>query len=198
MFHYGKHHKGYGDTLNELIAGTKFAELPLEKLIAATTGKSNQAAIYKNATQLWNHTFYWRSLRLHSGSKPPAGLKKTIDASFSNLDACKKALEEVAMTKFGSGWVGLVLEDGKLKVIVGTPLTEGLKALLVINVWEHAYYLDYQYRRVDYVSGVLDKLINCDFAAENPGKESEGVYHEWHLLNKFCAQFVIPAKHMPV
>jgi Fe-Mn family superoxide dismutase len=170
-FHYGKHHKGYVDTLNKLIAGTELADLSLEKLIAETTGKGDKAAIFDNAAQTWNHTFYWRSLRPKGGGEPPAVLKQMIEASFGNLDACKRDLAMAATSEFGSGWAWLVQEAGKLKVVktsnAETPLTKGVKRLLVIDVWEHAYYLDYQNRRADYVNAVLDKLINWGFAADN-------------------------------
>ena len=172
-YHYGKHHKGYVDALNKLLVDTELAELTLEKLIADAAGKSDKVAIFNNAAQLWNHTFYWRSLRPQGGGEPPAGLKKMIDASFGNLDACKKALEDAATGQFGSGWAWLVLEADTLKVVktgnAGTPLTKGVKPLLTIDVWEHAYYLDYQNRRADYVKAVLDKLINWEFAADNLG-----------------------------
>ena len=172
-FHYGKHHKGYVDTLNKLIAGTELANLPLEKLIAETAGKADKVGIFNNAAQTWNHTFYWRSLRPKGGGEPPSALKQRIEASFSTLDACKKELATAGATEFGSGWAWLVLEADKLKVVktdnAGTPLTKGLKPLLTIDVWEHAYYLDYQNRRADYVNAVLDKLINWGFAADNLG-----------------------------
>jgi Fe-Mn family superoxide dismutase len=172
-FHYGKHHKGYVDTLNKLIAGTQLANLSLEKLIAETSGKADKVAIFNNAAQTWNHTFYWRSLRPKGGGEPPAALKQKIEASFGNLDACKKQLATAATTQFGSGWAWLVLEAGKLKVVktgnADTPLTKAVKPLLTIDVWEHAYYLDYQNRRADYVNAVLDKLINWGFAADNLG-----------------------------
>jgi Fe-Mn family superoxide dismutase len=172
-FHYGKHHKGYVDTLNKLIAGTELSNHSLEKLIAKTAGKTDQVAIFDNAAQTWNHTFYWRSLRPKGGGEPPAALKQRIEASFGNLDACKKELATAATTEFGSGWAWLVLEADKLKVVktanAETPLTKGVKPLLTIDVWEHAYYLDYQNRRADYVNAVLDKLINWGFAADNLG-----------------------------
>jgi Fe-Mn family superoxide dismutase len=172
-FHYGKHHKGYVDALNKLIAGTALENLSLEKLIAETAGKADKVAIFNNAAQTWNHTFYWRSLRPNGGGEPPAALKQRIEASFGNLDACKRDLAIAATTEFGSGWAWLVLEAGKLKVIktgnAETPLTKGVKRLLAIDVWEHAYYLDYQNRRADYVNAVLDKLINWGFAADNLG-----------------------------
>jgi len=172
-FHYGKHHKGYVDNLNKLIAGTEFANLPLEKIITLTAGKSDKTAIINNAAQTWNHTFYWRSLAPKGGGEPPAALKQKIEVSFGALDACKKELATAAMAQFGSGWVWLVLDGGKLKVVktgnADVPMTTGMKPLLTIDVWEHAYYLDYQNRRADYVNAVLDKLINWDFAAENLG-----------------------------
>jgi Fe-Mn family superoxide dismutase len=172
-FHYGKHHKGYVDNLNKLIAGTEFDDMPLEKIITETAGKADKTAIFNNAAQAWNHTFYWHSLKLKGGGEPPAVLKKKIDASFSTVDACKKELATAAMAQFGSGWVWLVLDGDKLKVVktgnADLPLTKGMKPLLTIDVWEHAYYLDYQNRRADYVSAVLDKLINWDFATENLG-----------------------------
>jgi superoxide dismutase, Fe-Mn family len=172
-FHYGKHHKGYVETLNKLITGTELASLSLEKLIAETAGKADKVAIFNNAAQTWNHTFYWRSLRPKGGGEPPAALKQKIEAAFGTLDACKKELATAATTEFGSGWAWLVLEAGKLKVVktgnAQTPLSKDVQPLLTIDVWEHAYYLDYQNRRADYVNAVLDKLINWGFAADNLG-----------------------------
>ncbi|OGS27449.1 MAG: superoxide dismutase [Elusimicrobia bacterium RIFOXYB2_FULL_48_7] len=170
-FHYGKHHKGYVENLNKLSAGTEFAKMTLEKIITATAGKADNVAIFNNAAQTWNHTFYWCSLKPNGGGEPPAALKKKIEADFGTLEACKKELAAAATTQFGSGWAWLVLDSGKLKVVktgnADSPLTKGMKPLLNIDVWEHAYYLDYQNRRADYVTAVLDKLINWDFAAEN-------------------------------
>jgi superoxide dismutase, Fe-Mn family len=172
-FHYGKHHKGYIDTLNRLIAGTQLVNLSLEQIIARTAGHEDKVAIFHNAAQAWNHNFYWRSLRPKGGGEPPAALQQKIEASFGNLEACKKALATAATTEFGSGWAWLVLDADKLKVVktdnAETPLTKGMKPLLTIDVWEHAYYLDYQNRRVDYVNAVLGKLINWDFADLNLG-----------------------------
>lgn len=170
-FHYGKHHKGYVDTLNKLIVGTQYADLTLEKIIIATVDKADEVAIFNNAAQAWNHSFYWRSLRPRGGGEPPAALQHRIEASFGTLDACRKELATAATTQFGSGWAWLVLDAGELKVVktgnAETPLTKGMKPLLTIDVWEHAYYLDHQNRRADYVNAVLDKLINWGFAAEN-------------------------------
>jgi len=171
--HYGKHHKGYVDTLNKLIAGSELAGLSLEQLISETAGKADKATIFNNAAQTWNHTFYWRSLRAKGGGEPPPALKEKIEATFGTVEACKKELATAATTQFGSGWAWLVLEGDKLKVVktgnAETPLTRGAKPLLVIDVWEHAYYLDYQNRRADYVNAVLDKLVNWSFAADNLG-----------------------------
>jgi Fe-Mn family superoxide dismutase len=173
-FHYGKHHKGYVDNLNKLIAGTEYAHLSLEKIITSTAGQSERTAIFNNAAQTWNHTFYWKSMMPKGGGEPPAALKQRIEASFGSVDACKKELASTAVSQFGSGWAWLVLEGSLLKVVktanAGLPQTMGMKPLLAIDVWEHAYYLDYQNRRADYVNAVLDKLINWEFALQNAGK----------------------------
>lgn len=170
-FHYGKHHKAYVDNLNKLIAGTPLADLPLEKIIAASAGKADQAAIYNNAAQAWNHSFYWRSLRPKGGGEPPAALRQKIEAAFGSVDACKKELANMAVTQFGSGWAWLVQDGDTLKVLktgnAEIPPAQTIKPLLTIDVWEHAYYLDYQNRRADYVNALLEKLINWEFAAEN-------------------------------
>jgi len=172
-FHHGKHHQTYVDNLNKLVAGTELAALSLEKLIAATAGKADKVEIFNNAAQAWNHDFYWKSLRPKGGGEPPAALKQWIETSFITVDACKKELAQAATKQFGSGWAWLVQDHGKLKVVstgnAENPLTKGATPLLTIDVWEHAYYLDHQNRRVDYVNGVLDKLINWGFAADNLG-----------------------------
>jgi superoxide dismutase, Fe-Mn family len=172
-FHYGKHHKGYVDTLNKLIAGTELEGLSLQKVIAATAGKADKTAIFNNAAQTWNHTFYWRSLGPKGGGEPPQALMQKIEASFGSLETCKKELATAATTQFGSGWAWLVQDADGLKVVktgnAETPLTGKSKPLLIIDVWEHAYYLDYQNRRADYVNAVLDKLIDWGFAADNLG-----------------------------
>jgi superoxide dismutase, Fe-Mn family len=172
-FHYGKHHKAYVDNLNKLAAGTEYADMPLEKIITATAGQADKAGIFNNAAQTWNHSFYWQSVRPNGGGEPPAALIQKIEASFGSVGACKKELANAAMTQFGSGWAWLVLDGGVLKVVktgnADVPLTMGMKPLLNIDVWEHAYYLDYQNRRGDYVDALLDKLVNWDFAARNLG-----------------------------
>ena len=145
----------------------------MKSIVTETAGKPDKSAIFNNAAQDWNHTFYWRSLKPNGGGAPPAALLRKFEASFGQLDACKKELAAAATTQFGSGWAWLVLEGDKLKVVktgnADVPLTTGMKPLLTIDVWEHAYYLDYQNRRPDYIEAVLDKLINWDFAAENLG-----------------------------
>jgi Fe-Mn family superoxide dismutase len=172
-FHYGKHHKAYVDNLNRLIAGTDLADLPLDKIVLASAGKADRVAIFNNAAQAWNHSFYWKSLRPNGGGEPPAALRKKIEDSFGSVDALKKELLTAATAQFGSGWAWLVVDGDKLKVVktgnADLPFTAGLKPLLTIDVWEHAYYLDYQNRRADYVNALLDKLINWEFALANLG-----------------------------
>ena len=172
-FHHGKHHKAYIDNLNKLVVGTEFEKMTLEKIITGAAGKPDKAPIFNNAAQAWNHAFYWRSLRPKNGGGIPEALKKKIDADFGSLDACKAELTAAATGQFGSGWAWLVLDQDRLKVVktanADTPLVSGAKPLAVIDVWEHAYYLDYQNRRADYIKAVLDNLFNWDFAAENLG-----------------------------
>jgi Fe-Mn family superoxide dismutase len=172
-FHYGKHHKTYVDNSNKFIEGTEFADLPLEKIITGSAGKADQVAIFNNAAQVWNHTFFWKSLKPGGGGEPPAALKPRMESAFGSVDACKKELANIAVSQFGSGWAWLVLDGGTLKVVktsnADCPLTTSMKPLLTIDVWEHAYYLDYQNRRADYVNAVLDKLVNWEFALQNAG-----------------------------
>jgi Fe-Mn family superoxide dismutase len=157
--------------LSKLITGTALADSSLEKIIAETAAKADRTEIFHNAAQAWNHTFYWHSLSPRGGGEPPTELKQRIESSFGNIDKCKKALATAATTQFGSGWAWLVLAEDKLKVVKTTnadsPLTESMTPLLTLDVCEHAYYLDYQNRRADYVNAVLDKLINWSFATDN-------------------------------
>ena len=172
-FHYGKHHRTYVETTNKLIAGTELADLPLEQIVRATAGKADRVSIFNNAAQAWNHAFYWQCLKGKGGGEPPAVLKQKMDAAFGSVDACKKELSAAAVGQFGSGWAWLVADGGTLKVVktpnAETPIIQGLKPLLTIDVWEHAYYLDYQNKRADHVNAVLEKLINWDFAEKNLG-----------------------------
>jgi Fe-Mn family superoxide dismutase len=171
--HYGKHYKGYVDALNQLVAGTPFADMSLNQVVLSTAGEPEHAPIFHNAAQAWNHAFYWRSLSPRGGGFPSHALKVRVDSTFGNLEALKEELGTAATTQFGSGWAWLVLDGARLRVVktdnAENPLTEHMKPLLVIDVWEHAYYLDFQNRRADYVKEVIDKLINWEFAAENLG-----------------------------
>jgi superoxide dismutase, Fe-Mn family len=177
-FHHGRHHRGYVETLNKLIAGTELADLPLERIVIETAGNADRSAVFNNAAQAWNHSFYWHCLKPKGGGEPPTALKHAMEAAFGSGDACKKELASNALAQFGSGWAWLVLEGTKLKVVktanADTPITRGLRPLLTIDVWEHAYYLDYQNKRADHVNAVIDKLANWDFAAENLAGFAEG------------------------
>ena len=169
-FHYGKHHAGYVKTLNGLVAGTKYEGLSLEEIVAASRD-AGDAAIFNNAAQIWNHDFYWRSLApAAKGGAPSPELLAAINPSFGSLDACKAALADAAVKRFGSGWAWLVVKDGKLAVEstsnAETPCGKpGVKPLLVIDVWEHAYYLDWQNARAAYVKAVVDGHLNWSFAS---------------------------------
>ena len=171
QLHHGKHHRGYVDTLNRLVKGTPFAGHSLKAVVKAAANVPAQVAIFHNAAQAWNHDFYWQSLKPNGGGLPPPALKKLIDSSFDGLESLKEELSAAATAQFGSGWAWLVLDGAKLRVVKtangDSPLTTHMKPLLVIDVWEHAYYLDRQNRRAEYVNGVIDTLINWEFAAEN-------------------------------
>ena len=173
-FHYGKHHKAYVDNLNKLVAGTEFESASLEKIIADTAGKADKAGIFNNAAQIWNHTFYWNSLKGGGGGTPTGKLAQMIESDLGGFENFKKEFAATTVSQFGSGWGWLAVEGGKLKIVktgnAEVPFTKGQKPLLTIDVWEHAYYLDYQNRRPDYVNAVIDKLLNWDFAAENLAK----------------------------
>jgi Fe-Mn family superoxide dismutase len=172
-FHYGKHHKTYVDNLNNLVKGTEYEGATLEKIINETAGKADKAGLFNNAAQIWNHTFYWNSLKAGGGGKPAGRLAQLIDASFGGYDDFKKELSATTVSQFGSGWGWLVQDGGALKVVktanAEVPFTKGQKPLLTIDVWEHAYYLDHQNKRAAYVDAVIDKLLNWDFAAQNLG-----------------------------
>jgi superoxide dismutase, Fe-Mn family len=155
-FHYGKHHLTYVNNLNGLVEGTEFENSDLETIV-----KKSEGPIFNNAAQIWNHTFYFLTLTPKKGSAPNDKLAKAIDSAFGSLDALKAEFNKAAISVFGSGWAWLVKDaDGKLSIVkesnAGTPLTRGLSPLLTFDVWEHAYYLDYQNRRADYVSALWD------------------------------------------
>lgn len=165
-FHYGKHHNAYVTNLNKLIEGTKHAGASLEDIV-----KNSDGGIFNNAAQVWNHTFYWHSMKPNGGGEPSGELADKINQDFGGLDKFKEEFANAGATQFGSGWAWLVLDGGKLKVTktpnAETPLTQGQIPLLTMDVWEHAYYLDYQNKRPDYIATFLSSLINWDFAAEN-------------------------------
>lgn len=169
-FHYGKHYLGYVEKTNELLRGSSLAQLPLEEIMKQTAASPDKAALFNNAAQAWNHEFFWKSLK-PGGSKPEGELLKKIQASFGSLDSLKKQLLDASLAQFGSGWAWLVLEGDTLKVVktgnADNPLLHGQVPLLTIDVWEHAYYLDYQNRRGDYAKSIIDNLLNWDFAAAN-------------------------------
>ncbi len=173
-FHYGKHHQAYIDNINKLVQNTEFAKLSLEDMIKVTAGDSSKASVFNNAAQTWNHTFYWKSMKAGGGGSPGKKLADKIAASFTSFDNFKKEFIEAAATLFGSGWVWLVVEGDSLKIAktanADNPLTKAQIPLLTIDVWEHAYYLDYQNRRKDYIAAFVDHLINWDFAQENFAK----------------------------
>ena len=166
-FHYGKHHQAYVTNLNKMVEGTDMAGKTLEDVV-----KSSDGGVFNNAAQIWNHTFFWHSMKPNGGGAPTGELAEKIDAAFGSLDNFKAEFKTAGGTQFGSGWAWLVADaDKNLKIVktanAETPLTDGVTPLLTCDVWEHAYYLDYQNRRPDFLQTFLDSLINWDFAAEN-------------------------------
>jgi Fe-Mn family superoxide dismutase len=172
-FHYGKHHQGYLDKLNKQVEGTELADMNLEAIIKATAA-SAKTDIFNNAAQVWNHNFYWLSMRPKGGGQPKGQLADYIQSTFGSFGAFKEEFTKAAVSQFGSGWIWLIQEGNKLALLktsnAETPLVKGMKPLLTVDVWEHAYYLDYQNRRADYVAAFLDNLVNWDFAVENLAK----------------------------
>ncbi len=171
-FHHGKHHNTYIVNLNGMLDGSDLADASLEDIIKATAGDPAKAGMFNNAAQVWNHTFFWNSMKPNGGGVPTGELAAKIDSDLGGFDAFKDAFKAAGATQFGSGWAWLVVGDGgKLEVVktpnAETPLTQGKTPLLTCDVWEHAYYLDYQNRRPDFLAAFLDNLANWDFAAEN-------------------------------
>jgi len=170
-FHYGKHHATYIKKYNDMVAGTPHDDQNIEDVIVATANNPEKAGLFNNGAQAWNHSFYWNSLSPNGGGKPSGEIAGKIDTDFGSYDAFKKELASAAATQFGSGWAWLALDNGQLKVVktanAQTPLTNGMVPILTIDVWEHAYYLDYQNRRPDYVAAVIGELLNWDFASQN-------------------------------
>lgn len=168
-YHYGKHHQAYVTNLNNLIPGTEFEALPLEDIVKKSSG-----GIYNNAAQIWNHTFFWNCMKPQGGGAPKGKLLEAINAKFGSYDAFKEAFTKSAVGNFGSGWTFLVKKaDGSVDIVnmgpAGTPLTTGDTALLTVDVWEHAYYIDYRNARPKFVEVFLTSLVNWDFAEKNFG-----------------------------
>jgi Fe-Mn family superoxide dismutase len=170
-FHYGKHHRAYVDNLNGLVKNTPYEKMSLEAVIRTSAANPGQTAIFNNAAQVWNHTFYWNSMKPGGGGKPEGEIGKRIGKDFGSYEDFRKAFVGEALGQFGSGWAWLATDGKSLKLVktpnAENPITQGLKPLLTIDVWEHAYYLDYQNRRKDFVEASLDKLVNWAFAEKN-------------------------------
>ncbi len=171
-YHFGKHHKAYVDNLNNLLKDKpEYEGKSLEDVILMSYGDAAKAGIFNNAAQVWNHTFFWNSIKSGGGGAPTGELAAKIDAAFGSLDAFKEQFAAAAATQFGSGWAWLVEEAGTLKITktpnAENPLVHGQKALLTLDVWEHAYYIDFRNARPAYIKNYLENLINWDFAAKN-------------------------------
>ncbi len=170
-FHHGKHHAAYVTNLNKLLEGTDLEAKSLEEVILAVAGDATKAGIFNNAAQVWNHTFYWQSIKPGGGGVPTGALAEKIAADFGSFEEFATQFKAAGATQFGSGWAWLVLDGDTLKITktanADLPLAHGQKALLTMDVWEHAYYLDYQNRRPDYMTTFLDKLVNWEFVAAN-------------------------------
>jgi Fe-Mn family superoxide dismutase len=170
-FHHGKHHKAYVDNLNKMVADTPMAGMSLEEVIKASAGDAAKAGIFNNAAQVWNHTFYWNSMKPAGGGKPNGAISRKLASDLGGYDKFLAAFKDAATTQFGSGWAWLVLDNGKLSVIktpnADTPLARGLTALLTIDVWEHAYYIDFRNARPKYIETFMDHLVNWDFVNAN-------------------------------
>jgi Fe-Mn family superoxide dismutase len=170
-FHYGKHHKGYVDKLNSLLKDSPLKGTGLEDIILASAGKDDMVGIFNNAAQVWNHSFFWKSMKPAGGGEPKGKLLELINKSFGSYAEFKKQFADAGMAQFGSGWAWLVQDGDKLKIMktsnADTPMAHNLNPLITCDVWEHAYYLDYQNRRGDFINAFLDKLVNWEFAESN-------------------------------
>lgn len=177
-FHHGKHHNAYVVNLNNLLAGKEQAALSLEDVIVWSSQDASRAGVFNNAAQVWNHTFYWHSMKPQGGGKPQGVLAEQIDRDFGSYEDFVTQFKQAAATQFGSGWAWLIWDGKKLSVSktgnADLPMIHGQKAILTCDVWEHAYYLDYQNRRPDYVSVFLEHLVNWDFALANFLGDNEG------------------------
>lgn len=163
-YHYGKHHRTYVENLNKLIKDTNFEKMPLEKIVVESSGNPAYTLIFNNAAQAWNHNFFWKSMSPNGGGEPKEEMMKKIERDFGSYDAFRQEFKNAATSQFGSGWAWLVEKDGKLSVMktsnADNPIAHGIKPIITIDVWEHAYYLDYQNRRVEFVDAYLDHLVN--------------------------------------
>jgi Fe-Mn family superoxide dismutase len=172
-FHYGKHHKTYVDNLNKLAAGTDLEGKSLEDVVKTTANDPSKMGVFNNAAQVWNHTFFWHCMKPGGGGKPAGALAQRIEQAFGGYAAFAEQFKAAAVGRFGSGWAWLVDDGGTLKILstpnADTPLAHNQKALLTVDVWEHAYYLDFQNRRPDFVQAFLDHLVNWEFVAKNLG-----------------------------
>ncbi|CAG35045.1 superoxide dismutase [Desulfotalea psychrophila] len=170
-FHHGKHHSTYVTNLNKLIAGTELENATLEEIIKKTVNDASKSGVFNNAAQIWNHTFYWQSMKAEGGGMPRGAIAEKIDADFGSYDNFVEQLKNAGLTQFGSGWAWLVLNNNKLEIMktanADTPIAHGLQALLTVDVWEHAYYLDYQNGRGTYLDAFFNNLINWDFVNAN-------------------------------
>jgi superoxide dismutase, Fe-Mn family len=175
-FHHDKHHAAYVNNYNAAIEGTDLAGKSIEEVIKTIAGDPSKAGIFNNAAQAWNHTFYWNSIKPNGGGNPSGALADKINSDFGSFDKFVEEFKKAGATQFGSGWAWLVLDNGTLKVTktpnADNPITTGQIPLLTMDVWEHAYYLDYQNRRPAYIDDFVAKLINWDFVAENLAKAS--------------------------
>lgn len=169
-FHHGKHHKAYVDKLNAAVAGTDYENQPLDAVIMASH-EAGDTAVFNNAAQAWNHTFLWHSMSPEGGGAPSGALADAINERFGDLAGFREAFKNAAMGQFGSGWAWLVQTGEGLEIVstgnADSPLTSGLVPLLTLDVWEHAYYLDFQNRRDAYIDAFLDSMVNWAFAASN-------------------------------
>jgi superoxide dismutase, Fe-Mn family len=170
-YHYGKHHKAYVDNLNKLIADTELADKSLEEIIKASFQDATKVGIFNNSAQVWNHSFFWNCLKPGGGGTPSGELAVKIDSAFGSFDKFKEEFSTAAATQFGSGWAWLIEDAGTLKVTktanAENPLAHGQKALLTLDVWEHAYYIDFRNARPAFIKNFLDQLVNWEFVAQN-------------------------------
>jgi Fe-Mn family superoxide dismutase len=170
-FHHGKHHKTYVETTNKLIAGTELENADLETIIKKSVGDQAKTGLFNNSAQVWNHTFFWSCMKPNGGGAPNGPVADKINAAWGEYKKFAEELKNAGVTQFGSGWAWLVLDGRDLKIMktanADTPIAHNMKPLLTIDVWEHAYYLDYQNRRADFLSAVIEKLINWDFVNAN-------------------------------